>query len=80
MQVTDVVTELLSRAPMSARAVSRELGHAPAWAGLAARSERGPYLATVADVADVAGVDVVLIDRATGERVGVVEPPRKREG
>ena len=36
-----------------------------------------PKLDTVADVADVAGVDVVLIDRATGDRVGVVDPPRQ---
>ena len=42
-----------------------------------AKQGRTPSLATVASVADVCGVDVVLVDRVTGERVGVVDPPRR---
>ena len=44
-----------------------------------AKQGRTPSLATVASVADVCGCDVVIVDRATGERVGVVEPPRREQ-
>ena len=62
---------------MSGRALSAELGKSPNWAGVSSMPGRSPELATVTDVADVAGVDVVLVDRATGERVAVVDPPRR---
>ena len=32
---------------------------------------------TVADVADVLGYDLAVIDRETGEAVAVIEPPRR---
>lgn len=73
----------LDSGPHSARAVSRALGHSEAWAGVAARPTSSPSLATVADVADVQGLDVCLVDRSTGEVVAVVEPPhlaRQAEG
>lgn len=75
-----VVRFLLDRAPMSDRGASAALGHAPSWARTTALPGRSPQLATVADVADLAGVDVVLVDRATGERVAVVDPPRRATG
>lgn len=65
----------LDGGPHSARAVSRALGRSEAWAGVAARPSSSPSLATVADIADVQGLDVCLVDRATGEVVAIVEPP-----
>lgn len=61
---------------MSGRGISAALGQSPAWARKAA-SASDTMLSTVARMADVAGCDVVIRDRATGETVGVVEPPRR---
>lgn len=80
MQLDKTVRYLIEHSGMSARAVSRELGHVPTWAASVGASGRVPSLGTVADVADVAGVDVVLRDRATGDVLGVVDPPRRAQG
>lgn len=77
MQLDSVVKALVQHSGMSARAVSLALGKADTWARNTMANTHDPRMSTVLNVADLAGVDVVLIDRATGERVGVVEPPRK---
>ena len=77
MQVDACIKELIAHSGMSYRFMSAQLGKSPNWAGVTAQAGRVPKLDTVADVADVAGVDVVLIDRASGDRVGVVDPPRQ---
>lgn len=59
--------------------MSGELGKSPTWAANVGKPGRAPSLATVADIADVAGCDVAIIDRATGERVATVDPPRRSE-
>lgn len=79
MQVDEVIKGLIERSGMSYRAASAALGKSPNWAGVTAQHGRVPKLDTVADVADVAGCDVAIIDRATGETVGVIEPPRRGE-
>lgn len=76
MQVDEAIRLLIEHSGQSARAVSLELGHAEAWARLTAGPGRDPKTGTLADVADVAGVDVALVDRATGETLGTIEPPR----
>ena len=73
MQVKDVFGYLVKCSGMSARALSLSLGKADTWARNSAG--RDTKLSTVATVADVAGLDLVLVDRATGERVAVVDPP-----
>lgn len=80
MQVDRVVRSLIDHSGMSLRGVSLRLGHVDSWARQTAAPGRVPRLDTVADVADLAGVDVVLVDRATGERVAVVDPPRRATG
>ena len=77
MQVDSLIRYLIEHSGMSARRVSAALGRSPDWARLTAAPGRDPKLSTVAAVADVAGCDVVIIDRATGERLGVVEPPER---
>lgn len=77
MRVDQSLRLLIEHSGRSARAVSVDLGHTPTWASVSTQPGRDPKLGTVADVADVAGVDVVLIDRKTGERLGAIDPPRR---
>ena len=77
LQVDRTIRTLIDHSGMSTRAMSAALGRGSSWASTTAQPGRVPSLATVADVADVAGCDVVIVDRATGERVGVVDPPRR---
>ena len=79
MQVDEVVSALIAHCDMSARGISAELGKSQNWATMAASGGRIPKLDTLADIADVAGCDVAIIDRATGERVATVDPPRRSE-
>ncbi len=76
MKPSEAIRAIASHASMNMYNVSRACGHSDSWAkGVAGRD--GVALATVAAVADAAGCDVVIIDRATGERVGTVEPPER---
>ena len=75
MQVREALAALIAHSGRSARAVSAELGHAQSWASNSIG--KVPKVDTLADVADVAGVDVALVDRATGETLGTIEPPRR---
>lgn len=78
MQPGEVVKALISHSGMSAEAMSAACGRSPSWARVVSQPSRSPALATVAQVADAAGVDVVLRDRATGEDVATIEPPEPR--
>lgn len=77
MQVNDVINCLINRSGMPAERLSLELGHSKSWASVVRRTTRTPRLDTVADVADVAGCDVVIVDRETGATVATVTPPRR---
>ena len=79
MQVDKAIRTLLDHSGQSDRAISHALGKSDAWARLTAQAGRDPKTGTLADVADLAGCDVVIIDRATGERLGTIEPPRHAE-
>lgn len=81
MKVTGVVRALVDHSPMTGEQVSAALGHSRGYisVAMAKGAGKGPALATVCDVADVCGCDVVLLDRATGERVGVVDPPHRTD-
>lgn len=77
MQVNKVASRLITRSGLATNAVSSALGKSREWARQASRLDRIPRLDTIADIADVAGCDLVIVDRATGDTVGVVEPPRR---
>ena len=77
MQVDRVIREIVETSGKTFTGVSRELGHSPHWCGNVAASGRSPALATVADVADVAGMRLDVVDVETGETVGSIEPPRR---
>ncbi len=78
MQVDSVIREIIKKRGASMRGVSASLEKSQAWARNVAAPGRSPALATVADIADVLGYDVAIIDRETGEQVGTIEPPRRK--
>ena len=73
MQVNDIMRAVLDHTGMSDRAIGPALGRGTAWAGMAAT--RVPRLDTLARVADLAGLDVALVDRSSGDVVAVVDVP-----
>lgn len=79
MQVNTCIRELLDARAISPRRVSAELGRSSEYVRNVAMPTRSPALATVADVADVLGYDVVVRDRRTGEDVGTIEAPRRSQ-
>ena len=78
MQVNTCIRELAAQRGESLRQLSADLGRAATWASNVSLPTRSPALATVADVADVLGYDLVVRDRATGADVGTIEAPRRR--
>lgn len=77
MQVDRVIRAMIDRSAISANGFSAALGKSREWARLTAKPGRDPKLGTVADVADVAGCDVCVVDRETGAVVATVTPPRR---
>lgn len=77
MQVNKVISTLISSSDKSSEAISAECGRSASWSRVVAMPTRSPALATVADIADACGVDVVLIDRATGAAIATIDPPRR---
>lgn len=75
MRSCEVMRCISQHAHISGRELSRQLGHVETWATNS--FGRIPKLDTLADVADVCGCDVLIIDRATGAEVCRVDPPRR---
>lgn len=76
MRPDETIRAIAQHSGRSLYGISEALGRSRSWAGMVAGRE-GVALGTVADVADVAGVDVALVDRETGETLGTIEPPRR---
>lgn len=76
MQVSTCIREIVGSRGASLRSVSLDLGKAETWGKIVSKPTRSPALATVADVADVLGYDLAIVDRETGETVGTIEAPR----
>lgn len=76
MQVNGIIQAIVTRSGKSANRLSADLGRSREYVRNAAVKE-SPALATVADVADVAGCDVCIVDRETGAVVATVTPPRR---
>lgn len=77
MQVDKLIRAIVETSSLSMQRVSCELGHEVSWCKSVARDGRSPAISTVADVADVLGYDVAVVDRATGEVIAVVDPPHR---
>ncbi len=79
MQVDDVIRGIAKHSGKSGRVLSVELGHAPTWVSSVGARGRDPQLSSVVRVADLSGVDVCLVDRATGETIATIDPPEHQE-
>ena len=79
MRPDETIRALARHSGASLYSISEDLGRSRSWAGMVAGRD-GVALATVADVADVCGVDVALVDRETGETLGTIDPPRRTRG
>ena len=77
MHVDTCIRDMCKASGASMRGVSAALGKSPAYVRLAGKDGGSPALATVADVADVLGYRLDVVDAATGERVGTIEAPRR---
>ena len=77
MQVNTCIREIVASRGVSLRSVSADLGKSPTWTANVAQPTRSPALATVADVADVLGYRLEVVDVATGDAVGTIEAPRR---
>ena len=77
MQVNTCIREIVDKRGASLRSVSLDLGKAETWGKIVSKPTRSPALATVADVADVLGYNLAIVDRETGETVGTIEAPRR---
>ena len=77
MQVDTCIREMAAGKGVSLRSISAALEKTTTWTANVSAAGRSPALATVADIADVLGYEVTICDRATGVRVGVIEPPRQ---
>lgn len=75
MKPSEAIRALATRAPISDRAISQKLGKSPGWIYNTIRNGGSPRLDTVASVADIADIDVCLVDRATGETIATIDPP-----
>lgn len=74
MQVDSVIRELLRISGKTTRGMAAACGRSSSWTARA-MSRDDPRLSTVVRVADVAGLDVALVERSTGRGVDVVELP-----
>ena len=77
MQVNTCIRGMCETRGASLRSVSLDLGKAETWGKTVSKPTRSPALATVADVADVLGYRLDVVDATTGERVGTIEAPRR---
>lgn len=79
MQVDSILRYIMNSTGKSMREISRIMGQSESWAKTTSLPGRSPQLATVARVADLAGLDVALVDRETGEVVATVDVPCKED-
>lgn len=77
MQVNELIAKLVAHSGKSYNAISAELGKSREHVRNVATRTNAPRVDTLADIADVAGVDVALIDRGTRSVIGRVDPPRR---
>ena len=77
MQANETWAALLSHASLTAWSASKRMGHAGGYIDGTMRRGSSPRSDTLAALADVCGCDLAIIDRATGERVAVVDPPER---
>lgn len=79
MRCDSVLRYIINRTGKSMRAISIDMGRADTWAKNSSRAGRVPQLDTVVGLADLAGLDVALVDRETGKVVATVDVPCRED-
>lgn len=77
MRPEETIHAALDHAGLTPYAASLRMGRAHSYVGSLLARKSAPTIRTAADVCDVCGVDVVLVDRSTGETIGRVDPRRR---
>lgn len=70
----DVVRALVARSGVGARELSRRMGRNQTYIGVITSKQTRVGAGLLARVADACGCDLVVVDKATGERVARVDP------
>lgn len=73
MQAGEALKLLSKRLPMSMREASRRLGRSGNYVYATVSNVSIPRVDTLAAIADLAGVDVCLVDRKTGETIARID-------
>lgn len=76
MKPEQVLPSLIARSHISGRELSRRMGKPDTWASKTIARGSASRLDTITEAADVVGIDIALVDRATGKIIGTVAPPR----
>lgn len=79
MRYDRILRYIMDNTGKSMREISRIMGKGESWAKTTALPGRSPQLATVARVADLAGLDVALVDRGTGKVVATIDVPCRED-
>lgn len=74
----DVIRTIVGESDKTAYRICRDLNRALSYISNT-RDRKEVQLATIADIADVCGMDVVIIDRKTKKRICKVDAPRNRK-
>lgn len=77
MQVGDIIRALAERYSGSTRELSAELGRSPNYLHTSIYKRSDPRAGTIAEIGDIVGVDLALVDRATGETIATIDPPKR---
>lgn len=79
MDVKRILSTIIAASTKTANGISLELGRDRSFVRLT-KSHADIQLRTLADIADVCDMDVVIIDRKTGEQICKVDAPRAKRG
>lgn len=80
MKPRETIAALADKFKGTKRELSKALGRSDNWISSTITNGGPPKVDTLANIADVVGVDVCLVDRATGETIATIDPPRRGEG
>lgn len=75
MQVNDIIRSLSERYHGSVRELSVALGRSPNYLHTSIHKRSDPQAGTIAEIGDLVGVDLCLVDRATGQTIATIDPP-----
>lgn len=74
MTSVDAMRAVVERSAMSQASISQAMGRAPSYVSVLLSKPSDLRGGTMASLANVCGCELVVVDRATGERVAVIEP------